>query len=114
MSPVVYRKTLVPLDGSEVALPYAHLIAQRYGGELILLTICAPKCDDRLKRLCKAYLDPKVVELKSQEIRMSSAVIYGNIAEKIVDFSIKNQIDLIVIASHGYSGFKQLTLGSVA
>jgi nucleotide-binding universal stress UspA family protein len=113
---VVYKRILVPLDGSkvaEVALPYARFIAEMYGSELTLLTICAPKCDDRFKRLCRAYLDLQAGELEPQGIKTSSTVIHGNIAENITNFSIKKKIDLIIVASHGYSGFKRFTMGSV-
>ena len=113
---MVSKKILVPLDGSkvaEVALPYARLIAKMYGSELILITICAPKCDDRSKHLCRAYLDLQAIELEPQGIKTSSTVIQGSIAENITDFSINNKIDLIVVASRGYSGFKRFTMGSV-
>jgi nucleotide-binding universal stress UspA family protein len=113
---LTYKKILVTLDGSEVAeaaIPYARLIAKTLDSELLLVTICAPKCDDRFKRFCQAYLDLKVTELKPHAIKTSSAVIHGNIAEKIIEFSLKNGIDLLVVASRGYSGFKRFTMGSV-
>ena len=35
-------------------------------------------------------------------------------AESITDYAREQKMDLIVMATHGYSGFKKLFLGSVA
>jgi nucleotide-binding universal stress UspA family protein len=113
---MAYSRILVPLDGSAVAekaLPYARLIARKHGGELVLLTVCTTG-SERLNSPSKAYLELKVGELKSQGVKVSTAIVHGSIAEKIVDFGANNKIDLIAISSHGYSGFKRLVLGSVA
>ena len=42
------------------------------------------------------------------------AIETGSAAECILAFAAKEQYDLIVIATHGYSGFKRWALGSVA
>ncbi len=44
----MYKKILVPLDGSELSegtLPLAKMIAQRTGAELILLTVVAQETE---------------------------------------------------------------------
>ena len=38
----------------------------------------------------------------------------GDAAQMIIDYVKKNGIDLIVIATHGYSGVRRLMFGSVA
>ena len=43
----------------------------------------------------------------------SSAVVNGYAAEKIVEAAGQHQADLIVMATHGYSGIKRWALGSV-
>jgi nucleotide-binding universal stress UspA family protein len=113
---MVYRKLLVPLDGSELAeraLPYAKAIAETRDSEVILFTVSIASAE-QLDRPMKAYLELKTNELQSQGIKASSAVTYGNVPDAIISFADKNKIDLIIISTHGYSGIKRWVLGSVA
>jgi len=113
---MAYRKVLVPLDGSalaERAIPYAKAIAKTKGSELILFTVSIASVE-QLDRPMKAYLKLNAKELQSQGIKASTAIAYGNVAEEIISFADKNNIDLIIISTHGYSGFKRWVLGSVA
>jgi nucleotide-binding universal stress UspA family protein len=113
---MTYRKVLVPLDGSELAeraIPYGKAIAKTKGSELILFTVSVASME-QLDRPMKAYLELNVKELQSQGIKASMAIAYGNVADEIVGFADKNNIDLIIISTHGYSGIKRWVLGSVA
>lgn len=113
---MTYNRILVPLDGSAIAeraLPYAKYIAKQHKSELVLLTICAAG-SERINGLSKAYLELKAGELKSEGVEASMAIAHGSVANKIVGFGAKNNIDLIAISSHGYSGIKRLVIGSVA
>jgi nucleotide-binding universal stress UspA family protein len=111
-----YKRLLVPLDGSELAeraIPYAQTIAKTKGSEVILFTVSIASVE-QLDRPMKAYLELKVKELQSQGIEASTANAYGNVADEIVGFADKSNIDLIIISTHGYSGIKRWVLGSVA
>ena len=111
-----YKRLLVPLDGSELAeraIPYAQTIAKTKGSEVILFTVSIASVE-QLDRPMKAYLELKVKELQSQGIEASAANAYGNVADEIVGFADKSNIDLIIISTHGYSGIKRWVLGSVA
>ena len=113
---MAYRRVLVPLDGSELAeraIPYAKTIAKTKGSELILFTVSIASVE-QLDRPMKAYLELNAKELQSQGIKASIAIAYGNVADEIISFADKNNIDLIIISTHGYSGFKRWVLGSVA
>lgn len=113
---MAYRRVLVPLDGSEIAeraIPYAKTIAKTKGSELILFTVSIASVE-RLDRPMKAYLELNAKELQSQGIKASTAIAYGNVADEIVSFADKSNIDLIIISTHGYSGIKRWVLGSVA
>ena len=113
---MAYRKLLVPLDGSELAeraIPYAKTIARTKGSELILFTVSIASVE-QLDRPMKAYLELNVKELQSQGIKASTAITYGNVADEIIGFAEKSNIDLIIISTHGYSGIKRWVLGSVA
>ena len=41
-------------------------------------------------------------------------MVEGRVAESLVDYAEKNDIDMIVIASHGRSGVSRWVMGSVA
>ena len=45
---------------------------------------------------------------------MRGDVVEGNAADAIVDYAGKNDIDLIIMATHGRSGIGRWALGSVA
>jgi nucleotide-binding universal stress UspA family protein len=113
---MAYRRVLVPLDGSELAeraIPYAKTIAKTKGSELILFTVSIAAVE-QLDRPMKAYLELNANALQSQGIKASIAIAYGNVADEIVSFADKSNIDLIIISTHGYSGIKRWVLGSVA
>jgi nucleotide-binding universal stress UspA family protein len=111
-----YKRLLVPLDGSELAeraVPYAQTIAKTMGSEITLFTVSIASVE-QLDRPMKAYLELKAKELQARGIKVSSAVAYGTVPDEIVGFADKNNIDLIIISTHGYSGIKRWVLGSVA
>lgn len=111
----MYKRILVPLDGSELAegaLPYAEGVATRLHSEVILLTACTP--GDCLERPLRAYLEKRAGELASLGIKASPLVVQGNAANEILDFAERNDINLIVISTHGHTGPSIWPLGSIA
>ena len=110
----MYKRILVSLDGSELAegaLPYAERVAIRLHSEVILLTVCAP--GDWLERPLRAYLEKRAGELSSLGIKASALVVQGNVAHEILDFAEKNDINLIIISTHGHTGPSIWPLGGV-
>lgn len=129
----MYKRILVPLDGSEQcanALEPAENIAKMNGSEIILFHViphatiytekegsfcdfCEP--DQNEKSVAEKFLSKKAEELKAKGINASWATETGeNPARKIVEFVKNNLISLIVMTTHGKSGFSHLLLGSVA
>ena len=111
-----YQKILVPLDGSDLAekaLPYTKTIAKLKNSEVILFAVSITASGGRRDRLLKSYLEVNAKGLESQGIKVSTTVTYGNVAEDIIEYADKNNIDLIIISTHGYSGIKRWMLGSV-
>ena len=45
---------------------------------------------------------------------MRSEVVTGRAADNLADFAAKNEVDLIIIATHGRSGISRWIWGSVA
>ncbi len=113
---MAYRRVLVPLDGSylaEKAIPYAKAIALNTGSELILFTVI-PTSSEKRDRPMKAYMDINAKALKSQKVKVTTAIAYGNAADEIIKFADKSKVDLIITSTHGRSGIKRWMLGGVA
>jgi nucleotide-binding universal stress UspA family protein len=128
----LYRRILVPLDGSElaeIALPYAQEMAIHLGSEVILINVRAP-AENPNKPEHRVYIS-KMVAATEQNIKKSPALppgekvkvesaIIGSTgllihpAEEIVDYAEKENISLIVMATHGRTGIRRWTLGSTA
>jgi nucleotide-binding universal stress UspA family protein len=109
----MYKRILVPLDGSELAersLPYVKRIARRLNSEVILMIACQPIGYPELP--LKAYLQKKLKELHSAGIRISHKLARGDAATKILDFAEKNDVNLIIMSTHGGSGVGHWPLGS--
>jgi nucleotide-binding universal stress UspA family protein len=127
----MYQKILVPLDGSELAecaLPEVkRLINEGFPREIILLSVykiptypIQPGFDhyystkkSRIEQL-QAYLEGIRSRLSAKDITVKTAIEEGDAGKIIVDYSLSQDVDLIVIATHGYGGMKRLMFGSVA
>jgi len=118
----MYERILVPLDGSklaELALPCAEELAGVFNSEVVLIGICEPE-ESPYSHMCHLYIE-KIAEVVGNRIKkVSSTVIVkpvaldGRPAEGIIDYAEKNDVSLIIMASHGRSGIMSWTLGSVA
>jgi nucleotide-binding universal stress UspA family protein len=127
----MYKRMLVPLDGSELAeivLPYAKELAGRLDLELVLLHICEQHGAES-QFMCQSYIDhtAEIVKVQSRDVQaktglpeggktveVSATTVTGHPAEEIISYAATNNIDLILLASHGRSGVRRWVLGSVA
>ena len=129
----MYKKILVPLDGSELSeavLNHVIIIATSCQvPEVVLIRVREPLDNsvrvtldaEIAKELDQAYNDEAASYLKSiaktlekKGIGVKVEVLEGNPAEKIIKYSKDNEIDLIVMSTHGRSGFSRIVFGSVA
>ena len=126
----MYQKVLVPLDGSdlaECALP--HVIRMAKGGfvkDISVLTVIDIHPSALLEgadttAVYKAqtinsqeYLAKVKDRFKAEGIDVKTEVLQGSAAQVISDYANQKQFELIIIATHGYSGVKRLMFGSVA
>jgi len=113
----MYKKILVPLDGSKLAeqvLPYAQMLAGTYGASIMLLRVTDP--DARLpftaNQSASDYLDFTAGSLKPLAVDTMEKI--GKPAEVIVDIAKADANCLIAMATHGMSGPRRWVLGSVA
>ncbi len=128
---MVMKRVLVPLDGSPRSsgvLAAAVALARAHGGRLTLLRAVGLPPDvpqdfwkttdepllEVLRRRARAYLDEQLAgvppELRAPE---PVEVAIGVPWQAVCDASQRLGADLIVIGSHGYSGFDRL-LGTTA
>lgn len=132
----MYKKIMVPLDGSKLAecvLPHVESIARGCGvGEVVFIRAVEPfhlgatgpgfafsekemkQFDVENRTDAKAYLDKVVSQLQLDKTRVQTQVVAGKIAESLAEYASKNGVDLIVIATHGFSGISRWVWGSVA
>lgn len=127
----MYKRMLVPLDGSEVAevvFPYAKELAGRLDIEVTLLHISNPALKD-FQPMMQSYVDRAADIIRKgatavrQQLPMaqsSPVSVHGEFAagypsDEILRYADEHQIDLILVAAHGRSGrSKRWTTGSVA
>ena len=138
----MFSNILVPLDGSalsEQALSMAQNLARSSDTSLHLLqvTTLRPELEalrgsasesitvlemaqDTARRLrevetakAKAYLEGLAVQLQQAGITVTTVLREGAADEHIVAYAKEQEIDLIVMSTHGHSGFKRFFLGSV-
>jgi nucleotide-binding universal stress UspA family protein len=124
----MFKKMLVVLDGSknaEVVFNYAQEMAARKNLTLELLHVCTPQEKDQLS-MRKAYIEhmAEIIQQKEELIRDQSGikssgqtkgvVVVGYPAEEILKYIEENNIDLLMLSSHGNTGNKIWSLGSVA
>ncbi len=130
----MFKKLLVPLDGSKLAenaLGCSEMVAKRFDAEVILFhtipyatiytdveqpagicTICEP--DEKQKAVVEEYLSKLAEELKSNGVKASWATSAGErVPEQIVDYAKENDISLIIMSTCGRSGHAPGILGSV-
>lgn len=127
----MYKRALVPLDGSSVAetiIPFIVDIAGPLDMEVVLLRVVEPmtpvviegsrhiELEDVEARRTDAeeYLAPIAVELRNKAVRVESRVRRGNPTEEIVAAARETGADLIAMSTHGRGGLGRLVFGSVA
>ncbi|MBI3943375.1 MAG: universal stress protein [Chloroflexi bacterium] len=127
------RKILVPLDGSplaEIALPYAISLAQKFHAEVVLLRIftlplypftviidmdATPMLAmEAARNEAFSYLEQIAPRLRQAGVRTRTVVRCIPVADGIIDFAQEEEVDLIVMSTHGRSGVGRWLLGSVA
>ena len=131
------KKLLVPIDFSEnskKALIYAVRLAQRNNSSLILFHVFEPpefvrqlpqdysyESNEEMRKLFDAasrQSEERLVKLsrdvQESNVKIETSQRLGTPYEEIVKFAKEKEVDLIVIATHGYTGLKHFLLGSTA
>jgi nucleotide-binding universal stress UspA family protein len=126
----MYKKMLVLLDGSklaEVVFSYAQELSARLNISLELLHVCSPQEAEQLP-MRQAYMEhmagilqknameirAKIGDTSDSEVKVQGNVVVGYPAEEILKYTDENNIDLIMLSTHGRSGVKAWDIGNVA
>lgn len=124
----MFRRILVPLDGSAVGacgLPHAATIARSFPGSVVVLLRVAESKrgqDDRLDsvdwRIARAdacaYLESTAKELGDQGLPVETRVAVGRASEQILEMTRREHVDLLVLCSHGRGGITDFALAGTA
>lgn len=132
------QSLLVPLDGSnfsERSLPLAGQIARATGATLHLAHVHVPYEPDQLlsntqfhfegvdmtdydsghREQERAYLTGLAAKVGEDGTPVDAKLLEGRgVADELVTYANEVETDMILMTSHGYSGFSRLWLGSVA
>jgi nucleotide-binding universal stress UspA family protein len=129
----MFKTILVPLDGStraEQALPVAARIARSSGGSIVLVRVVTSPIDfawsvmesptamqeaiDEDIAKAKEYLTTITTLAVLDGIVVKTEVLPGDAALTILPIARSSHADLIVLCSHGETGFKRWVMGSVS
>jgi len=132
----MYGRILVPTDGSEVAetaVDHALDLAERYGAELhalyvvdvdsMSLALGAEQLDrieqgrfgemDEVRERAEAATGHVADRAAEHGLEVVEHISSGRPHEKVASYAADNDIDLVVMGSHGRSGVTRALLGSV-
>ncbi len=120
----VFRRILIACDFSpcsEVLIPYAASLARKCKATLLLAHVASPEVISVeppvvLPQLKSANEQMQELELSEQLDGVDHAVLVseGLPAEALLKLASDNEVDLIMMGTHGRTGFRKLIMGSVA
>jgi nucleotide-binding universal stress UspA family protein len=127
----MYKKILVPLDGSalaEAVLPHAQALAKAEDAEIVLLSVPVVPSLEFLARTpglatqviedaeieTEAYLVKEENKLAEEGIKVKHIMREGPIPEMILKIADEVHADVIAMSTHGRTGVQRWLMGSVA
>jgi nucleotide-binding universal stress UspA family protein len=128
-----FKKILSPTDFSEPsyeALKVANELALHFSSELLVVHIVASiplippgppapvtfnvvEYQQELEKSSRKMLEDLVKKSVPEKIWVRTLVVLGDPADRIVEIADEEQVDLIVIATHGQTGWRRFVFGSV-
>lgn len=129
MVPKVYRRLLVPIDGSALSalaakkavelaklldseIRFLHVIDSRTVQALELTGVDMITVDERVTNIANAYLNEVVRHAEDSKIKAHREIRRGLPAEEILESIKEHGIDLVVMGSKGLTGARRAMMGS--
>jgi nucleotide-binding universal stress UspA family protein len=127
----MYKALMVPLDGSdfaEEALPMARALASRMGARLHLvhvirsspdMSVQGPEVDmewmAKAREGTEGYLQDMASAIQEEDgTETAVAALEGRVVPALREYAAAQQVDLVVLTTHGSGGVQRWWLGSVA
>lgn len=129
-------KILVPADFSRCSLEglrYAIQFAEKFAAKITVLhvldlgysqpidihatrdlSMCARVAVKKALKNAREEMRKFVRLVKFGRVRFDTALVIGTPVEQISDFALAQDVDLIITATHGLTGFKHILIGSIA
>lgn len=127
------KKVLCPIDFSEhslKALPNAVELAKKFGAELHVVNVIAPfpvlpatphpigfnvqVYEDELADNSMENLKEVTEKHVPDDVKAEYKILKGDPSSEIIEYSDENNIDLIILTTHGSGALRHLIFGSVA
>jgi nucleotide-binding universal stress UspA family protein len=126
------KKLLAPTDFSDTSVETvmnASELAMHFGAELLVVHVIppiptlpsdphynfeVPAYQEALQDNAQRQLEETVDGQVSEQVAARTILSHGDPAREIVRIAKEEQIDMIVIATHGLTGWQHLVFGSVA
>ncbi len=70
--------------------------------------------DVKSKAVAESYLEKLVSGIDYGKVSVQKQILVGKAAECLAEYALKNDVDLIIVATHGRSGVSRWVWGSVA
>ena len=129
-----FKKILCPTDFSQPshkAISAANELALHFSSELIMVHVVSspihaatiigapmmayvPPCIENTEDEAQKQLDVITQAMISPDVKTKTVIARGDAADEIIRLAAKLDVDAIVIATHGLTGWRHLVFGSVA
>jgi nucleotide-binding universal stress UspA family protein len=126
------NRLLAPTDFSDTSVETvirASELAQHFQAELVVAHVIppiptlpsdphynfeVPAYQDALRENARRQLDETISRLVERDVEARALLSHGDPAKEIVRIAKDENIDMIVIATHGLTGWQHIVFGSVA
>ncbi len=127
-----FKKIMVPIDFSENSpkvLQSAVEVAEKFEAALSVVFVVQSfedysgffvphmpisQFEQEMVDSAEKKMESFLAENLNSDVPYNSAVLQGDVAEKIIEYAEKNDISMIVMGTHGYKGLEKVLFGSIA
>ncbi|MFQ6607376.1 MAG: universal stress protein [Fidelibacterota bacterium] len=126
---IALKKIMITTDFSEFsryAFRYATILAEKFTAELIIVHVIQPtitpadfawavpppNLSGEFDELAKQSLDRLAKELIPNSIKSRTILTHGSPAREIIETGRKENVDMIIMSTHGLGGLSHVLFGS--
>ncbi len=124
----MFNRILLPVDRSPIAecvIPHAITLAHAFRSQVTLVHVMDLPHQTNWRRAvdplnwqirkneATAYLDELAHRFESADVSVDKQILEGQAAEQVIEFAHANELDLIILSSHGQSGLSDWNVSSV-